>query len=226
VDDNAPFLIKRQAAENGGESTTSAISGALSRDSRDPIGEPVRGNRSRIAATFAGGPLGFDNNFVKGTIESSQYWPLWWKFVLNLRGAFWAGKAFGDTDTLPVQERFFIGGANSVRGFRNFTISPTDPAGGDGLTGGNKAYFVNADLIFPLYEAMRLRGVVFFDVGNNLDERNRWWDLWTEEPRIGAGVGVRFNSPIGAIRLDWGFNLNRRENEKMQVLHFTAGTAF
>jgi outer membrane protein insertion porin family len=226
VDDNAPFLIKQQAAENGGESTTSAISGALSRDARDPIAEPVRGNRTRVAATFAGGPLGFDNNFVKGSIESSQYWPLWWKFVLNLRGAFWAGKAFGDTNELPVQERFFLGGANTIRGFSNFSISPTDPAGGDGKTGGNKAYFVNTELIFPLYEAMRLRGVVFFDVGNNLDERNRWWDLWTEEPRMGAGIGVRFNSPLGAIRLDWGFNLNRRENERSQVLHFTAGSAF
>jgi len=223
---NAPFLVQQQAAENGGWSLTSAVGASVLRDTRDSFLEPTRGNRTRLAATYAGGYLGGDNNFTKYSVESSQYWPVWWKLVFNLRGTFWYGDSFGDTPQLPVQERFFLGGANTIRGFRNFTISPTDPAGGDGLTGGNKAFFVNTELIFPLAEAMRMRGVVFFDIGNNLDERDSLENLFTRQARYGTGVGIRFNSPLGAIRLDWGFNLNQRPNEKLQVLHFTAGASF
>jgi len=95
-----------------------------------------------------------------------------------------------------------------------------------GETGGNKAFFVNTNVFFPLLEAMRLRGVVFFDIGNNLDERDSLENLFTRQARYGTGVGIRFNSPLGAIRLDWGFNLNQRPNEKLQVLHFTAGASF
>jgi outer membrane protein insertion porin family len=226
VEDFAPENVKQQAAQNGGRSLTSAVSGALVRDTRDSFGEPTRGNRTRLAATYAGGYLGADNNFTKYSVESSQYWPLWWKLVGNLRGTVWYGDSFGDTPSLPVQERFFLGGPNTIRGFRNFTISPTDPADGDGLTGGNKAYFLNTELIFPLYEPMRMRGLLFFDVGNNLDERDSLGDLFKREARRGAGIGIRFNSPIGAIRLEWGFNLNKREGERQQVLHFTAGAAF
>ena len=221
----APLIILRQALENGGEATTSALSLALTRDTRDSFSEPTRGNRSRIAATYAGGFLGFDNNFNKYAIESSQYWPLWWKLVGNLRGTFWYGDSFGDTPNLPAQERFYLGGANTVRGFKNFTISPKSPITG-GETGGNKAYFVNTELIFPLYAPLRMRGVVFLDVGNNLAELASLGDLFTQTPRMGAGVGIRFNSPMGAIRLDWGFNLNPQPGERKQVLSFTAGSQF
>jgi outer membrane protein insertion porin family len=145
--------------------------------------------------------------------------------VLNLRGTFWYGDSFEDTPQLPVQERFFLGGPNTIRGFKNFTLGPKDPVTG-GETGGNKAFFVNTDLLFPLLETMRLRGVVFFDIGNNLDERDSLGNLFTRQARYTAGVGIRFNSPIGAIRLDWGFNLNQREGERLQVLHFSGGTTF
>jgi len=196
------------------------------RDTRDSITEPTRGNRTRLAATYAGGYLGADNNFTKYAVESSQYWPLFWRLVGNIRTTLWYGDSFGDTPNLPVQERFFLGGPNTLRGFRNFTVSPTDPAGGEGLTGGNKAYFVNTEVLFPLYEQLRMRGLVFFDIGNNLDERDSLTDLFTRTARRSAGIGIRFNSPLGAIRLEWGFNLDRRENEKLQVLHFTAGATF
>ena len=226
VNANAPFLVQRQAEENNGRSLTSSITGSLLRDVRDSGTEPTRGNRTRLSATYAGGFLGADNNFTKFAVESSQYWPLWWRLVGNVRGTFWYGDSFGDSPYLPVQERYFLGGPNTLRGFRNFTVSPTDPAGGDGLTGGNKAWFVNTELLYPLYDPMRLRGLIFFDIGNNLDERSSLTDLFTSNARYSAGVGIRFNSPIGAMRLEWGFNLNQRENEKLQVLHFSAGTSF
>jgi len=222
---NAPFLIRQQATQNGGWSLTSALSAAILRDTRDSFTEPSRGNRTRLSAMYAGGILGADNNFTKYSVESSQYWPVWWKLVLNLRGTFWYGDSFDGTPQLPVQERFFLGGPNTIRGFRNFTVSRKDPVTG-GETGGNKAFFANTEMLFPLLEAMRLRGMVFFDIANNLDERDGVEKLFTRQARYSAGVGIRFNSPIGAIRLDWGFNLNRHEGERLQVLHFSGGTSF
>jgi outer membrane protein insertion porin family len=68
--------------------------------------------------------------------------------------------------------------------------------------------------------------VVFFDVGNNLAELASLGDLFTRTPRMGAGIGIRFQSPMGAIRLDWGFNLNPQPGEKTGVLAFTAGSQF
>jgi outer membrane protein insertion porin family len=222
LEDSAPALVKRQAAESGGVSNTSALGFALTRDTRDSFTEPTRGLRARAAFEYAGGFLDADNNFTKYSFELSQYWPLWWKLVGHVRGSIAYGESYGDTPTLPVQERFFLGGVNSIRGFRNFTISPKDPAGGEGLTGGNKAFFVNNEVLFPLYEPLKMRGLVFFDLGNVFDERSNFeWSV-----KRSAGVGIRFTSPIGAIRLEYGFNLAQDRGERAQVLHFSAGTAF
>jgi outer membrane protein insertion porin family len=219
-----PELIQLQLAENGGESDTSSLTFALVRDTRDSFTEPTRGTRARLAATYAGGFLDADNDFMKFNGEVSHYRPLFWKVVGHGRFSASYGEGFGDTDVLPVQERFFLGGPSTIRGFRPFTVSPKDEL--NRLTGGNKAWFANAELIFPLYEPVRLRGVVFFDVGQVYDEGDTFDDFFRRSIKRSAGIGIRFNSPIGAIRLEWGFNLNREVGERFQVLHFSAGTTF
>jgi outer membrane protein insertion porin family len=221
VADNAPFLIKQQATESGGVSKTSAMAFNLSRDTRDSFAEPTKGLLARASAVYAGGALDAENNFVKYSLELSQYAPLWWKLVGHIRGSIMYGDSFGDTPALPAQERYFLGGINTIRGFRNFTISPEDPVTG-GRSGGNKAFFINNEMLFPLYEALKMRGLVFFDLGNAFDERQDFeWSV-----KRSVGVGIHFTSPIGAIRLEWGFNLAPQAGEKLQVLHFTAGSAF
>ncbi len=221
---DAPAIIIQQGLENGGESVTSSVTGTLTRDTRDNFNEPTRGNRTSLTATYAGGFLGFDNNFYKFSADSSQYWPIWWKFVGHVRGSVLYAESFGDTPALPAQERYYLGSINSIRGFRNFTISPKDANGG--LTGGNKAWFTNTEVLFPLYEQLRLRGLVFFDIGNNLAEDSTFGDLFTKRLYRSAGIGMRFMSPLGAIRVEWGFNLSPKQGEKAQVLGFTAGSSF
>ncbi|MFA5028803.1 MAG: BamA/TamA family outer membrane protein, partial [Candidatus Methylomirabilota bacterium] len=175
---------------------------------------------------YAGGALGAENNFTKGSLEGEVYHSLHKRLILHLRGSLLTGDSFGDTPELPLHERFYLGGANSIRGFRNFTVSPRDPLGTETFTGGNKAYYVQNEILVPLMEQMRMRGVAFFDLGNVEDERKQLNELFSDSPRMGAGVGIRFHSPIGAIRLEWGFNLDPREGERKQVLHFTAGATF
>lgn len=216
----APVQVQEQARESGGVSYTSAVTLSLTRDTLDSQTEPTRGLRARAYFEYAGGFLDAENNFYKTGLELSQYWPLWWKLVGHVRASIAYGEAFGDTSKLPVQERFYLGGANSIRGFKNFTVGPKDPAGV--AKGGNKAFFIQNEILFPLYEPLKMRGVVFFDTGNAFDELSNFeWDV-----EYGAGVGIRFVSPLGAIRLDWGFNLNPQPGEKKQVLYFSAGTVF
>ena len=221
VSDTAPELVRKQAAESGGSSKTSALTFSLSRDTRDSFTEPTRGLSVRASVEYAGGFLDAGNNFTKSILDVSQYFPLGWKLVGHVRGNIAYGDAFGDTSTLPVQERFFLGGINSVRGFKNFSISPRDPLT-DNPEGGNKAFFINTEVLFPLYDPLKLRGLVFFDVGNAFSEGTPFnWDV-----KRAVGLGIRFNSPLGAIRLEFGVNLHRVYPEKQAVLHFSAGTAF
>jgi len=224
VADNAPLLIVEQSLTNGGKSTVSSVTGTAIRDTRDNFTEPTRGNRTVLSGTYAGGILGFDSDFYKLAADVSQYWPIWWKFVGHLRGSVLYGGSYGNTIALPAQERYYLGGLNTIRGFKNFSISPKDPLGG--LTGGNQAWFANAEVLFPLYEQLRMRGLVFFDIGNNLNENSSFTDLFSTHLYRSAGIGIRFQSPLGAIRLEWGFNLAPLSGEKTQVLGFTAGTAF
>jgi outer membrane protein insertion porin family len=226
VDATAPTIIKEQAKESGGISYTSAVTFAVSRSTLDSLTEPTRGFIGRASFAYAGGILGAESNFTKSILDLSRYWPLWGKFVGHLRGSLSYGDSFGDTPNLPVQERFFLGGIDSIRGFRNFSISPKDPVTGDGETGGNKAGFINAEILFPLYEPMRMRGVIFFDIGNTYSEQDSFDALFLRRAKRAAGVGLRFNSPLGSIRLDFGFNLAPQQGEKHAVLHFSAGTSF
>ena len=79
----------------------------------------------------------------------------------------------------------------------------------------------NIEFLFPLVPEQNLRGLLFFDAGNAYEDRIDLGDV-----RYGAGAGIRWFSPIGPIRLEFGFNLNRREDEKKSQWDFTIGTAF
>ncbi len=218
---NAPFNIRLQAAENGGISFTSSLAFSLSRDTRDSLTEPTRGLNAVASFQYAGGFLDAESNYTVTSLELSQYWPLWGKFVGHLRGNIVYGEAFGDTPALPAQKRFFLGGGTTIRGFKNFSISPTSPVTG-GEIGGNKAFWINSEILFPLYEPLRLRGVIFLDMGNAFDELQSFsWSV-----KYGAGGGVRFISPMGAIRVEIGVPLNPAPGDKSYQIIFSAGRAF
>ena len=102
--------------------------------------------------------------FTKIEGASSWYFPLVWSTVFHVRGA--AGKAIENEDgKLPVYENFYLGGMNSIRGFESASISPIDPLTGDKI-GGDKMWFANIELIFPLLKDMGINGVLFHDLGN------------------------------------------------------------
>jgi outer membrane protein insertion porin family len=123
---------------------------------------------------------------------------------------------------LPVYEKFRIGGMNTVRGFDYGSISPLDPETGDRI-GGEKMMVYNLEFRFPLQKEQGVWGVVFFDAGNVFTKDEEWT---FKGIRMGAGAGIRWLTAIAPLRLEWGYNLNRKPDEDSSNWEFTLGTPF
>lgn len=200
---------------------TSSVRLALVRDTRDRIFAPSRGSKNSISVKYAGGILGGDAQFTKVEGYSSWYFPMPWETVFHIKGA--AGQAFeNETGKLPVYEHFYLGGMNSIRGFKSANISPIDPETGERI-GGDKMWYANIAVMFPLLKDAGLQGEVFTDFGNVYAVEDSW-DF--SDIKKSAGIGVLWMSPMGPLRLAWGYNLDRQEGEDQSVWDFTMGGAF
>jgi len=202
--------------EQVGTRVTSAVSGGVGRDSRDNAIGPTKGGQSSLTAEFAG--LGGDSKYVKTGAFVTQYYPIWLGHVLA--GRVEAGYGFGWADEpLPVFERFYLGGPNSIRSFKFRQVSPKDESGL--RIGGSSEVLGNAEYIIPLPFGLRLAG--FFDVGNVYGFGTKF-DL--TDLKKGVGGGVRWQSPFGPIRVDYGINPDRKAGEDFGAFNFSVGTPF
>ena len=199
-----------------GTKSTSSITPTITRDTRDNYLDPSRGSRNSLSATFAG--LGGDNSFIKGSVDSGWYFPLG-PTTIMLRGRFGYAKGLFDK-TLPLYERFYVGGIYTVRGLGFGEAGPKDPATGDPI-GGTTQLIFNTEYIFPILPEMRLKGVAFFDAGNSYEDFNNFGYL-----RYTTGTGLRWISPIGPIRIEWGYNLAKKPGESSSKFEFAFGSFF
>jgi outer membrane protein assembly factor BamA len=224
----------------------SAFSGALSRDTRDDLVEPGRGTFLSAEGTLAARAIGGQVGFVKSYLQGAWFTKLPGarRVVFATRAA--AGLADGFPrevqpvddagnplpgepvviEDLPASERFFAGGDNSIRGFATDTVGAPNTIDPQGFPkGGNAVLILNAELRVPVWKEI---GAAFFVDGGNVFERVTQFDFG--ELRGSAGFGVRYRSPIGPVRLDLGFKMDRREFngrlESASVLHFSIGQAF
>jgi len=200
---------------------TSAVKFGMVRDTRDRISGASRGSENSITVKYAGGSLGGDAEFTRLEAFSAWYFPLPWTTVFHFKAA--AGQVWeNEPGKLPVYERFFLGGINTIRGFEYAKASPIDPVTGDRI-GGDKMWYTNIEYVFPLFEEAGLRGVVFFDAGKvNASEEE--WNL--DSYNKAAGLEVRWLSPMGPLRLVWGYNLDPTDDEDTTVWDFSIGGAF
>ncbi len=199
-----------------GKKTTSSITPAIARDSRNSFFDPHTGSRNVIHVTYAG--LGGDNFFLKIGVDSSWFFPVTDNTTLALRGRY-AHATGMFNKPLPLYEKFYVGGIYTVRGIGFGEGGPRD-ANGD-VIGGTKQVIFNAEYIFPLVSELKFKGVTFFDAGRAFDSFKDIGDI-----KYGAGVGFRWFSPIGPLRLEWGHNLNRKPGESKSKWEFTFGSAF
>lgn len=213
VDENSASDFKEQE----GKSTTSKIETGIIYDSRDSRLYPTKGTNTRFDIFFAG--PGGDNYYIKYRFRSSWYFPLFWDTVLMSRGIIGYGHGWNGQE-LPVFERFFLGGINTIRGFETGSVGPTDPETGD-VIGGDKMLLLNVEYIFPIDKELEFRGVIFYDRGNAY-----LGDVDLSDMRHSVGFGVRWFSPLGPLRLEWGYNLDPRGNEDRYEWAFTVGGMF
>lgn len=211
ISDDASSIIIDQE----GEKITSSISPSIWRDTRDNRLDPTSGSKNSLSTTFAG--LGGDNYFIKTLADSLWYFPFKWDTAFSLRGR--AGYSSGIAGKeVPLYERFYVGGIDTVRGLGFGEGGPRDEEGE--VIGGEKELIFNAEYIFPIEKNIRLKGVLFFDAGSSFD------DFDNISPRPTVGAGVRWMSPFGPIRLEWGFNLSKKDDESSSKIEFAIGGIF
>ena len=228
LSDEAPDLIEEQE----GKSLTSSLRATLTRDTRDFFFDPREGTRLSGSVEYAGTILGGGNDFIKTILDASHFFPLAWGTVFSLHGR--VGYAAGiQGDELPIGERFFVGGINTVRGVDFGEAGPCkrDVVGGekfvsckDGeIIGGERELIFNAEFLFPLVQEARIKGLMFFDAGRSFDDEET---IRIEDLRTSIGFGLRWISPIGPLRLEWGYPLDRESGEESSQLEFSIGTLF
>ena len=221
----------------------SAVAGAISRDTRDDVLDPERGTfvsaEGTVAARGLGGQVGFVKSYVQG------FWfhrlPVQKRVVFASRLAVGLADGFPrlatSTDAqgqpitvtiedLPASERFFAGGDTTIRGFALDTVGTPETIGASGFPrGGNALLLVNGELRVPVWGDF---GAALFVDGGNVFDRTTSFDFG--ELRGSTGIGVRYRSPIGPIRFDVGFKMDRRQTggrlEPRRALHFSIGQAF
>lgn len=216
IDDisNLSTAASYYARKQEGETTTSGITLTLQRDTTDDYMFPSTGTKNSLSIEYTGGPLQGTTSYAKYIANSAWFHPLPKELVFGIRGRIGYLQEFEGKEA-PVWTRFYLGGINSLRGLRQ--IGPKDPMTGD-VIGGLTMFNVNTEVVFPLIKNAGMKGVVFFDMGNAWNSGYHLDDL-----RKTAGVGIRWHSPIGPLRLEWGYVLDRKDDEPASRWEFTIG---
>lgn len=208
-------------------SLTNSVYFTMNRDTRNNRLFPTQGSFFSNTVTYSG--LGGGTNLFKEEFNARYYQPVVWKTVLRANGA------FGYIDSLnnqpiPLFERFYLGGVNSLRGYDIKSIGPkirstTTLTGPDAdfVYGGNKFLLFNVEYEIPLYDPAGIHAVVFFDAGNAYGEDET---LSLNKLRLDYGAGIRWVSPFGPMRFEWGIPIDRKEGEDPWVFNFTIGSFF
>ena len=122
---------------------------------------------------------------------------------------------------IPLEERFRLGGIYTLRGFKAYSVGPKTPQGE--VIGGDKELLFNFELLFPISKEIKLKGLIFFDAGNA-------WDVGQpyrlDDLRTSVGLGFRWVSPVGPLRIEWGYNLYPKEGEAHSSWDFAIGALF
>jgi len=200
----------------------SSLNPSVILDKRDDPFNPSRGGVHGLNVKQAMNIIGSKADFTKVTVQSTWFYSLAERRIIALSGRAGMGWPHRDTMEIPIHERFYLGGSTTVRGFIQDSVGPYNlDASGDRIpTGGSSMVQLNAELRLNTAEG---GGVVFFtDAGNVwVDQSIRLDDL-----RASYGMGLRYHTPVGPLRLDYGQKIHRRTGESPGELHFTIGHAF
>ncbi|MEO8601027.1 MAG: outer membrane protein assembly factor BamA [bacterium] len=238
VSRGAASAIRAQA----GSFLTSSIVPRVFRDTRNNLLDPTRGSFQDFSIELAG--LGGDSNFINAQSRARWYIPVWQipklgELTFATGWNFGYGLGFGGSSELPLFERYFPGGINSLRGFEVRSLGPrinvfgqtagnTCPDGSNtcarlfrrDVIGGSQQLIFNNELIFPIVQSLGVKGVFFCDAGNAFLASQ---GIDFNEMRVSVGGGIRWLSPIGPLRIEVGFPLNAQTGDQVQRIQFSFG---
>jgi outer membrane protein insertion porin family len=204
---------------------TSYVSFNLARDTRNSLFVTTKGSFNVLHTKYAGGFLGGDSQFTKVDGFTSWFFPGFFFDETAFHIKLSAGQAWeNESGKLPDYEKFYLGGINTIRGFktRSIAVKEADPVTGIVYEiGGNIMWFTNLEYHFPLVKAGGLRGLVFYDAGNVYESE---WDFNNIKQSVGAGL--RWLSPMGPMRLEWGYVIDPEPGEDSSNWEFSMGGTF
>lgn len=188
-------------------------------DHRNDLEPTGHGYLFEVSLDYATAFLVGDVSMLKSEMRLAHYWKMPWDTELRLGARAGIMHPLGDSKVIPVDLRFFSGGSQTIRSFPERELGPQDsrrnPIGGQFYT------MFNAEYSIPIQDAFSL--AVFFDAGNLLPEAG---DYGFSRMHYAGGLGLRYELPIGPLRVDYGYNLNREEGEPQGALHIGFGFAF
>jgi outer membrane protein insertion porin family len=217
-----------------GTSLISSVTPHLSRNTLNHAFDPTAGSLQDLSLEVAG--LGGER-FLKAEVRERWYYTflrskLLGDFTYSFGGTVGYGIGNGGLsgDDLPLFERYFPGGINSIRGFKTRTLGPRE-ARKDRLgrvisttpIGGSEQVILNNEIIFPLVRGIGLKGVVFVDAGNAYGASE---DISLDNTRFSAGAGVRWLSPVGPLRIEVGQPFNTKPHDRKSLVLFSFGGPF
>src|SRR5437867_3490979 len=215
VDPSASDFILSQA----GSTLESKIFGSVVFDSRDNVLLSHRGQRITFSPFVAGGFLGGDTQVYALALEGSQYFHLPKDLILLINGEIATVSQWGNGTDVPIYERLFLGCSNNLRGFPFREVGPQDSNGEP--TGGKSMARSTVELTFPIIE--KARGAIFYDTGFVNDSQ---WSFGFNHIASDIGVGLRLDLPIGPLRLDHGYPIQRDGYNGGGHFNFNVGYQF
>jgi outer membrane protein insertion porin family len=202
-----------------GNQSSTGFRTSFSRDTRDYNVDPRTGWRATVGLDLGTPYLGGSNNYYKYYLDVVKYTPLPFDTRVSLRVRY--GEVVGiDGSPVPLTERFFVGGINTMRGFVFGRAGPVTDS--NSLLGASKQLIFNNDFIFTISSEAKLNGVIFFDYGKGFGDD----DPLSFKLRQSAGLEGRWVSPFGPLRVAYGINLDPNPRERKGVFEFTIGTLF
>jgi outer membrane protein insertion porin family len=198
--------------------SATSISESLIRDRRDDAFNPERGSFFSAVLEWAYPLFGVESDFLKGFLKYQGYIPVTGRlnFSLTARGGLGMGR-------MPIHERFFAGGSNSFRGQPYDHLGPVDEVSGMPV-GGKALLLLNFELSFPLFPTVEnLSGAVFYDKGGVFAQRGDFDPAKLEDA---LGIGFRYRTPLGPLRIDLGWNFHPPEGRKQPIIFITIGNVF
>jgi outer membrane protein insertion porin family len=213
--------VSEEIRSEEGDRLKSQISAGLTWDTRDKVYLPRKGHRVDLQTYLAGGFLGGDQDTYGFDLEASKYFHLPGDTILTLEAQIAAVDTWNSGDGVPIYDRLYLGGPNSLRGFRYRDVGPKDEDGEP--VGGQTLGRFTIEYTFPIVESVR--GAVFYDVGFvNRDA----WDFGSGNINSDFGIGLLLELPaIGPIRIDYGIPLQADEfNDSSGKFQFNVGYKF